>query len=473
MADLVIKNGKVVTPCGIIEGGIAVKNGKILKVGSEANLPSAERTVDANGNFVIPGFIDVHTHIGIGAPIGPAFDKRWQSQFTTETEGAIHGGVTSLRTTLWAKESYLPLIDKYIAWGEQNSYIDFGIYPCLIAPAHIDELVPMAERGMPSWKCFYDPYEAEEGEQVFGRPAHTDAGKLYRAMAIYAEWGYPGLVMIHAENYALYTMLQAKLIKEGRKDLKAWSDSRPNICEAMMIESAAMIAEETGGSLYIVHMSTGEGVDICKKYQDKGVNVIAETLPCFLTHTKHVHDEFGVWGKINPPFREKSDIVRMFEGIRTGVVTNIGTDHCAYTRKEKEQEVGKYGDVWKVQPGLSGGMEHWLPIMFTECFNKGRLSVEQIVKVCCENNAKVFGLYPKKGAIQEGSDADLVIVDPDKEGKVDENFYHCINKDYSVYWGWKLKGMPVMTIVGGRIMVEDGQTIGKPGYGRFLPSRRY
>jgi dihydropyrimidinase/dihydroorotase len=471
--ELVIKDGKVVTSCGIIKGGVAVKDGKIAKVGGNASLPDADRVIDAKGNFVIPGFVEVHSHIGIGGPGSPQgpFDERWKNQFRTETEGAIHGGVTTVRTNLAKSEPYLPIIDRYIKWAETNSYIDFGIYPTVIAEEHIDELVPMAEKGMPSWKCFYNPYQDEEGKQV--GLAHTDAGKLYRALETYAQWGYPGLVMFHAENYDLYTMLQERLIKAQKKDLKAWSDSRPNICEAMMLESAAMITQETDGTSYVVHMSTGEGVDICEKYQKRGVRVIAETLPCFLTHTKHMQDEYGVWGKINPPFREKSDIARMWEGLRTGVVTHIGTDHCAYSREEKEQGLGKYGDIWKALPGLSGGMEHWLPIMFTEGFNKGRLTIDQIVKVCSTNNAKTFGIYPQKGVIQEGSDADIVIVDPNKKLKIDEKYYHCINKDYSPYWGWKIKGAPVMTISRGEVLVEDGRTVAKPGRGKYTPSQRY
>lgn len=470
MVDVVIKDAKVVTSYGILNGGVAVDGEKIVKVGTSASLPSADRVIDAKGKLLIPGFIDVHTHIGARGP-GMDFDERWQNHFRTETEGAIHGGVTTLRTNIAKKQPYLPIIDKYINWGEKNSYIDFGVYASVTMDEHLHELIPLAEKGMPSWKCFYNPYQAEEGAQV--GLAHTDAGKLYQVMETYNKWGYPGLCMIHAENYDLYIMLQERVIREGRKDLKAWSDSRPNICEAMMIESGAMIAEELGAKIYVVHMSTGEGVDICEKYQKRGVQVIAETLPCFLTHTKHMGEECGVWGKINPPFREARDVARIWEGIRSGVITCMGTDHCAFTAEEKEQGVGKYGDIWKALPGLAGGLEHWLPIMFTEGFNKNRISVEQIVKVCSENNAKVFGLYPKKGVIQEGSDADLVIVDVKKEGTIDENYYHCASQDQSPYWGWKLKGLPVLTMVRGKVVVGDGQTLGKPGYGRYLHSRTY
>lgn len=475
MIDSVIRNGAVVTPNGVLKGGVAVDKGVIVAVGPDDSLPQeAKKAIDAKGNFVIPGFVEPHTHIGLG-PAKYVFNESWQSQWESESEEAIHGGVTTIRTNLAVQGPYLPVIDQYIGWGEANSYLDFSIYPTVINEEHIDELLPMAEKGMPSWKCFFDAYQAEEGDQIGLR--HTDAGKLYKAFEKFKEFGYPAVVMIHAEEYALYHMLEGRLIAKGRTDLKAWSDSRPNICEAMKIEAGAMICEEVGQGggvpLYVVHMSTKEGVDICKKYQDRGVPVIAETLPCFLTHTKHMGDEVGVWGKINPPFREKEDMKRMWEGLRSGVVTAMGTDHCAYNQEDKESGLGKYGNVWKALPGLSGGMQHWLPVLFTDGYHGSKLSVEQIVKICCENNAKIFGLYPKKGVLQPGSDADIVIVDPEKRATIDESFYKGLNKTYSIYWGKELRGMPVMTMSRGEVLMQDGRTVGKPGRGKFVPCRNY
>jgi dihydropyrimidinase/dihydroorotase len=471
MADYVIKNGTVVTPSGKILGGVAVEGEKISYVGGESGLPQAKKVIDAKGNFIIPGFVEVHCHMGI-CPAHLDFDESWQIQWKTESEAAAYGGITTIRTCLTLKDPYLPVIDKYINWASENSYLDIGIYPTVCSEEHIDELIPMAERGMPSWKCFYDAYQGEEGRQV--GLAHTDSGMLYKAFEKLGEFGYPGLVMLHAEEYALYTMLQDRIIKAGRKDLKAWSDSRPNICESMKIHASSGICEEVGGApLYIVHMSTKEGVDICQEYQRRGVQVIPETLPCFLVNTKHDGEKIGVWGKINPPFREKEDIKRMWEGLRTDVVKCMGTDNCAYIQEDKEAGLGQFGDVWKALPGLSGGNQHWLPIMMTEGFNKGNLTIEKMVEICCENNAKTFGLYPRKGVLAEGSDADIVIVDPDKEMKVDENYYKGLNKTFSHIWGMQLKGLPVMTMVRGQVVMEDWKTVGKSGHGEFIPSKKY
>ena len=151
----------------------------------------------------------------------------------------------------------------------------------------------------------------------------------------------------------------------------------------------------------------------------------------------------------------------------------MGTDHCAYTQEWKEANLGQFGDIWKAMPGLSGGNQHWLPIMMTDGFHPGRLNMEEIVKICCEDNAKIFGLYPRKGVLAVGSDADIVIVDPEKEETVGEGFYRGLNKTWSDMWGKKLRGMPVMTMIRGKVVMEDGNTVGEPGYGKFLPSKKY
>jgi dihydropyrimidinase/dihydroorotase len=151
----------------------------------------------------------------------------------------------------------------------------------------------------------------------------------------------------------------------------------------------------------------------------------------------------------------------------------MGTDTCAYIQEDKESGLGKFGDIWKALPGLSGGNQHWLPILMTEGFQRGRLGIDEIVNICCENNAKTFGLYPRKGVLAEGSDADVVIVDAGKETTVDENFYKGLNKTYSHIWGMKLKGLPVMTMVRGNVVMQDMKTVGKPGFGEFIPSKKY
>jgi dihydropyrimidinase len=473
MLDYLITGGVVVTPEGELEGGVAIQGETIVALGSAEGLPREATTIiDAQGGFIIPGFVDVHTHIGVG-PESIPFDVSWQAQWESESEGAIHGGVTTIRSNITIKGPYLPVIDRYIAWAEENSYVDFNLYPAYISPDHPEEMLAMAAKGMPAWKCFYDAYQGEEGARM--GLASTDSGSLWQTFETLGKIGYPGLVMIHAEDYGLYRMLETRLKAEGRNGLAAWSDSRPNICEAMKIEAAAMICEQVaklgGCPLYIVHVSTKEGVDIVKKYQDRGVPVIAETLPCFLTHTKHMDDQVGVWGKVNPPFREVEDRERMWEALRTGVVSCMGTDQVSYKQEDKENGLGKHGSIWEVPPGISGGLQHWLPVLFSEGYHGGRLGIRQIVRVCCENNARTFGLYPRKGVLRPGSDADIVVVDPNKTAVIGDGFYKGLNKTYSIYWGKEVRGLPVLTMSRGEIVMRDGKTVSQKGRGKFVPGR--
>ena len=472
MIDCVIKNGTVVTPNGLLKGGLGVDKGLIVAVGPDETLPTdAGRIIDAKGLVVIPGFVEVHAHVGMGH-VKYDFQESWRLQWETESEAAIHGGVTTFRTNLSRNEPYLPIIDEYIEWAAANSYVDFGIYPALTQRYHVDEIVPMAEKGMPHWKAFYDPYQGDEGIQI--GVGSCDSANLWLAFERFREAGIPGIVLIHAEEFALYKMIEARLKEQGRTDMRAWSESRPSICEAMKIEAGAMICREAGqgegASLYIVHLSTREGADIIKKYQSQGLRILAETCPSLLTHTMDDGDKVGVWGKVNPPFRAKEDHLRLWAGLREGTIAAMGTDHCAYPQEDKEGGGGKFGNVWNAMPGICGGVQHWLPVLFTEGVLKNHLSLEQMVKICCENNAKIFGHYPQKGVLQPGSDADVVIFDPETKKTIGDGFYKGLNKTFSLYWGDELRGFPVLTMSRGEVVMENGKTVAKKGRGKFVPS---
>jgi dihydropyrimidinase/dihydroorotase len=236
----------------------------------------------------------------------------------------------------------------------------------------------------------------------------------------------------------------------------------------MQIEQIGRLTEYTDSRAYIVHMSTAEGVDICKRYQEQGVNLHAETLPAFLSHT-YEQDDLGVWGKISPPLRGEESKTRLWEGIRNGVIDYVGTDHCPHKLEFKEKDTGKHGDIWDAIPGDNNGIEYFLPVMMSEGVNKNRVSMERLVEVCSTNNAKRWGLYPRKGALAEGSDADMVIVDLEKSTVVDDDFYHTMEPGYSTFHGDELTGLPTHTIIGGEVVVEDGELLAEPGDRNYLP----
>lgn len=462
-ADLRVVNAKVVTPSGTLDGGVAARDGTIVKVGTEANLPDAERTIDAEGNYLIPGFVDPHVHWGLSR-YEYEYHEGLEHDFETETRGAVHGGVTTVVNFLLQPERYGPDMDFFKRAGEENSYIDFAYHAIIHKDHHFEEIQDLADEGIRSFKIFFNWYKYASPELGI---EHSDAGRVYDLLSQVADIP-NGVVMFHAENEDLANRRREELKAEGRNDLEAWSESAPNVCEAMQIEQIAQLTEYTDSRSYIVHMSTGEGVDICERYQDQGVNIHAETLPAFLSHTKH-DDDLGVWGKISPPLRGDESRKRLWEGLRNGTVDYMGTDHCPHKIEFKEKDQGKYGDVWDAIPGDNNGIEYFLPVMMSEGVNENRISMERLVEVCCENNAKRWGLYPRKGALAEGSDADMVIVDLDKSAVVDDDFYHTMEPRYSTYHGDTLTGLPTHTIVGGEVVVEDGELQVDKGGRDYLP----
>ncbi|WP_435346613.1 dihydroorotase [Haloarchaeobius sp. HRN-SO-5] len=461
-ADLCIRNARVVTPSGTLNGGVASKDGTIVSVGGDASLPDADRTIDAEGNYLVPGFIDPHVHWGLSRY---EFDyhEGLEHDFETETRGAVHGGVTTVVNFLLQPDPYLPDMDFFRRAGEENSYIDFAYHAIVHKDHHVEEIDDLVDEGVRSFKVFFNWYKHASPELGID---HSDAGRVYKVLDKVSEVN-DGVVMFHAENEDLAYERRQELQAEGRNDLEAWSESAPNICEAMQIEQIGRMTEYTDSRAYIVHMSTGEGVDICERFQEQGVNLHAETLPAFLTHTKD-EEELGVWGKISPPLRGEESKKRLWEGLRNGTVDYLGTDHCPHKIAFKEKDTGKHGDIWDAIPGDNNGIEYFLPVMMSEGVNRNRISMERLVEVCAENNARRWGLYPRKGALVEGSDADMVVVDMEKSKVVDDDFYHTMEPRYSTMHGWELTGLPTHTVVGGAVVVEHDELQVDPGGRDYL-----
>jgi dihydropyrimidinase/dihydroorotase len=460
--DLRVVNAKVVTPNETILGGVAAEDGAIVAVGTERSLPDADRTIDAEGNYLIPGFIDPHVHWGLSRY---EFDyhEGLAHDFETETRGAVHGGVTTVVDFLLQPEPYLPDMDYFVEAGEENSYIDFAYHAIVHKDHHVDEIEGLAEAGIRSYKIFYNWYKHASPELGI---EHSDSGRVYKVLDRVADIE-GGVVMFHAENEDLAYERRQELQEEGRNDLEAWSESAPNICEAMQIENIAKLTDYTDSTAYVVHMSTGEGVDICRRYQEQGVDISSETLPAFLAHTND--QDLGVWGKISPPLRGEESKKKLWQGLREGVVDYAGTDHCPHKKPFKEKDGGKYGDVWDAIPGDNNGIEYFLPAMMSYGVNENRIGMERLVEVCAENNARRWGLYPRKGALVEGADADMVIVDLERSAVVDDDFYHTMEPRYSTFHGEELTGLPTHTIVGGEVVVEDGELQVEKGGRSYLP----
>ena len=461
-----IKNGSVVTPNGIVCGGIGVQDGKIVYVGSDHSLPQSKRIINAQGKFVIPGLLDPHVHLA-GGKDWPTVEEGLRAQFSRETEGALHGGVTTLGHFLRPPlgTSVTSLLDVASSIGEELSYIDFIFHAYIIDVIRIAEQAELFQRGVTSFKHFFNAYTVAERR---GLVAPFSEEMLFLSFESIARLGSPAIAMCHCEDSGIAAILMERLQKAGRNDLRAWTESRPNFVEHIRIAHAVNIAKATGCPLYVVHVSTAEGSEIINDSRRKGYLVWGETCPHYLTHTADMESEIGCWGKVNPSLKYAADNEALWRQIRSGGITSLATDHAAVSISEKERQ-GKrqHNNIWESRLGICGGMEHMLPIMMTFGVNAGRISIEDMVRVCSTNTAKTFGIYPRKGALCLGSDADIVIVDPSKEAVIDEHFYHCEGGS-SIYRGWKVKGMAEITIVRGEVMMEHFQTVGRPGYGKYI-----
>ena len=450
--DTIIKNGKVVSPGGIFPAGVAIKDGKIVAVASDEILPEAEKIIEAGGNYVLPGIIDAHCHVGWPDwPVPEAYRK--------DTEAAAAGGVTTVidRVTLPPGS----LVEELFGAGkrkdvlEKNAYVDVALQACLFTLEQIEEVPKLGELGIAGFK-FYIPYR---GPEAVPPMVSIDDGIIYFGFKKIAESGGPAFAQIHAENIEVFFKFKDIFMKEGKE--VDWLDTRPNFCEIEPLIRCGYFAKITGCPVYVVHMSVKEGPSMVVKLRADGVNMIAETCPQYLTLTKDNVDR--VLGKVNPPLRTEEDNEGLWQGIRQGIITNLGSDHAPCALKHKKE-------FWSAVVGFAG-VETFLPVMLSEGVNKGKISLEKLVEIACYNNAKQYALLPRKGTISVGSDADIVIVDLNKKVKVTAEKLHYIS-DFTPYEGWEITGWPVLTMVRGKVVMEEGKIVGEPGYGKYIPAQR-
>jgi dihydroorotase len=399
--DLIIKNGLVVTPEATVKAAILVKDGKIAGIISNDQLPPAKEVYDAAGKHVLPGIIDGHVHFR-----DPGVT--YKEDFGTGSLAAAHGGVC----TVIDMPNVLPptsTVEGFLAkLGEasKKSYVDFGIIG-VVFEENIPELVPMCDAGLIGYKIFM-------GETVGKLPSPSDGGIL-DAMRVIAGTGLR--VGVHAEDNSIIKYQTEKIKATGRTDSKAFLDCRPNIAEKECISRAIMFAQETGAKLHIYHMSSKEGVDLVAEAKGRGQDVTAETGPHYLLLDYSFMDMVGSILKINPPIRAKEDQIRLWEGLLDGTVELIATDHSPHTREEKIKP-----NFWDAIPGFCG-VETAVPIMLTQV-NNGKLTLNHYVKVASEGPAKAWNMYPKKGCLGIGSDADITVVDMEKTGVINVDELH-------------------------------------------------
>jgi dihydroorotase (multifunctional complex type) len=453
MENLVIKHGLIVTPHGVIRGGLAVRDDMILHIGADDSMPKAKLEVDAGGAYVLPGLIDPHVHIG------QRKEEEAVLGFRSESISAVISGVTTFMVYVRfgnALERRLPIYQRCKVIGREQSFVDFKIHAYLVSEIHLEEIEELIKEGITSGKLMLG-YREEEAKRAGLRA--IDLGFAFRAMEKLASCGPPALIQVHCEQPDIIGVITERLMSQGRSDYPAWSESRPGFCEAIHAFSVGLIGLKTGCPVYIVHVSAKETVDVIRYLRQMGAKIYAETCPHYLTLTKNT--SAGVLATMAPPLREEADIESLWQAVSEGCIDIIASDHVLRSRREKED-----AGIWKGFPGV-GGVGAVLPLLMTEGVHRGRMTIEQLVKLTSENAAKIWGLYPKKGVLSPGSDADIVIVDPRKEWVLSADHLKSAS-DYSIYEGKAVRGKAIKTFIRGKLVAENGELVAEAPLGEYV-----
>lgn len=455
MLDTIVKNAMIPQGDELVRANILVEDGKI--VGITRKEFEARNVIDAEGNMVLPGCIDSHTHF-----MDPGFTHR--ETFTTGCRAAAYGGITTIIDMPCCSVPSVrgvPEMENKLEAIKPQALIDFGLWGGVTGEdvreeKHFRIVREQAEAGVVAFKVYMTP-------SVPSYPRVTDPEMLEAFKAV-AETGLS--VGIHAENFSMTDFYTQKFIREGRLDGPAWAEARSILAEKVAIELGISFAEEVGARLHIVHMSTGIGAQLVGEAKMRGLDVTSETCPHYLVlNYKDAMSEYGAFAKIAPPLRTEEDNEMLWEGLRDGSVDFIATDHAPY---EIATEKAKQGmTIWTAFPGIPG-VETMVPILVSEGYNKGRLTLSQLVDVLSRNAAIHYGIYPKKGAMFIGSDADFTIIDLDREWIINKEDQQSMAK-YTPLHGMKLRGKVVKTIVRGKVVFDEKKGIvATPGYGQFV-----
>jgi dihydropyrimidinase len=449
-----IKNGSIVTAVDHYVGDILIEDESVSLIGRKLDM-LADRVIDASEKLVIPGGVDPHTHMEF--PFGGTTAS---DDFRTGTIAAAHGGTTTIIdfAIQYKGESLTQAIDNWHRKADGKPAIDYGFH--LIVSELPDERVPELKRlilndGITSFKLF----------MAYPGAFLVDDGTIFKAMSAAGEVG--GLVCMHAENGIVIQELIKRALAEGKTAPKYHALTRPTKAEAEGTARALAIAEMAEAPVYIVHLSCHDALVKVKEARDMGLPAYAETCPqyLFLDYTRYEQEGFeGAKYVLTPPLREKWHQEELWKGLRMDDLQVISTDHCPFCFKE-QKELGK--DDFSKIPNGGPGVENRLSLIYNGGVSGGRISLNRFVQLVSTAPAKLFGLFPQKGTIAVGSDADIVIFDPNAEMTISAETHH-MNIDYNAYEGMRVKGVTETVLSRGKVIIDHGKYLGTPGEGRFL-----
>ncbi|HZD35703.1 MAG TPA: amidohydrolase family protein [Nitrososphaeraceae archaeon] len=466
--DLLIHGalGVVIPKIGVLQLDILIEDGKIKDLIKDSSHVNASNRIDASGRYVIPGVIDPHTHYGVFTPI--------EESARTESRSAAIGGITSVIRMLRLDGSYRKLNDQ-LRMSAKNHYTDYSIHASILNDEQAKEIPFLVEEmKINSFKVYMNLGKGYNRILMDLDPGNSELNDREVNMnvdliqSILKSCSYRNsTVIVHAEDPTICAdnTSEQKLLdssKPRESSLQRWSDSRPPISESVSISRIADMGRRYNSRLYFAHIGSTVALDAIIKEKERG-NLVTyvETCPHYLTHTT---DFSSIKGKVVPPLRSKSDLQSMWYGLRNGIIDTIGTDHVANTLSLKQGN----GDLWTALSGFPG-MGTMLPVLLSEGVNKDRITLERLVEVTSYSTARIFDMYPSKGTIMNGSDADLTIIDLEMQKTVTPDILSS-SSDYTIYDGWKLTGWPVTTIVRGRVVMNNGMVEKNAlGYGKLIP----
>lgn len=445
-ADLILNNANIYAKNLVVNGNVAISNGKITKIGKETHMPKAESKIDLKGLLVLPGLIDVHVHLRDEG-------KAYKEDFYSGTAAAAAGGITTVLDmpnndpATMSPENLRARMEK----AERNVLVNVGFYSEF--PKNLRDIAKIAEAGAVAFKLFML-------ERV-GQLDIEDDAALLEAFNVLGDLGL--LVAVHAENGKMVKTAEAKLRRHSRNDAEAFLEAHSEKAEVSAINRVLNIIKRANNRVHFCHVSTSGGIEAIRRGKEVGLPITCEVTPHHLfLSTEHL-EVLGARALTVPPVREKNHKRALWTGIKEGLIDVLASDHAPHAWHEKMVDV-----IWDVKAGITG-LETTLPLLLTEV-NRNNLTLADIVKLMAEKPAEIFALKGK-GFLTEGNTADLTVVDLKREGKIDASSFHSKAK-FSPFDGWNFKGKPVKTFVNGELVMDEGEIVGKTGTGKIIRRER-
>ncbi|GAB3694350.1 dihydropyrimidinase [Nocardiopsis oceani] len=460
MTRTLISGGLVVTAAEELEADVLVEDGKVAALALRGSEPAQAwargdaETIDATGHYVIPGGVDGHTHMEM--PFGGTYAA---DTFETGTRAAAWGGTTTIVDFAIQRpgESVRSGVDQWMAKADGNCAIDYAFHAILsdVNESSLKEMDVLVDEGITSFKLF----------MAYPGVFYSDDGQILRAMQRGASNG--ALTMMHAENGIAIDVLVEQALAEGKTDPRYHGEVRKTLLESEATHRAIQLARVAGSPLYVVHVSADEAVAELSRARDKGLNVFGETCPqyLFLSTDNLAEPDFeGAKYVCSTPLRPKEHQAHLWRALRTNDLSVVSTDHCPFCfTGQKDLGVGDFSKIPNGMPGVENRMD-----LLHQAVVEGHISRRRWIELACATPARMFGMYPKKGTVAPGADADLVVYDPDAEQVISAETHH-MNVDYSAYEGKRVTGQARTVLSRGRVVVDRGSYLGQAGDGRYVP----